>query len=157
SDFHGLFNRVDVDFGQSSAQQTALPTIKRKNAAADQFDPDFEEMFYQFGRYLMISSSRGSLPANLQANQFHGLWNDNNSPPWHADYHANINVQMNYWPTETANLAECHLPLFNLIRSQLNPWRKQTRASDKLLTPDGKHSSKGVACVGQHNIYGGMG
>ncbi|CAG2179112.1 unnamed protein product, partial [Oppiella nova] len=152
SDFHGLFNRVDVDFGQSSAQQTALPTIKRKNAAANKFDPDFEEMFYQFGRYLMISASRGSLPTNLQ-----GLWNDNNSPPWHADYHANINVQMNYWPTETSNLAECHLPLFNLIRSQLNPWRRQTRTSDKLLTPDGKHSSKGVAGVGQHNIYGGQG
>ena len=73
----------------------------------------FEEMFFQYGRYLLISSSRGYLPANLQ-----GLWNDVNNPPWHADYHADINVQMNYWPAETTNLAECHVPLFDLIRSQ---------------------------------------
>ncbi|CAG2172714.1 unnamed protein product [Oppiella nova] len=152
SDFHSLFNRVDVDLGQSSAQQMALPTDKRKVEAVATFDPDFEEMFFQFGRYLMISSSRTSLPANLQ-----GLWNDKNTPSWHSDYHADINVQMNYWPAETTNLGECHLPLFNLIRSQLNVWRKQTRASDLLLTPLGKHSSKGVAVSGQHNIYGGMG
>ncbi|CAG2173456.1 unnamed protein product [Oppiella nova] len=152
SDFHGLFNRVDLDLGQSSAQQTALPTVRRKVAAVNQFDPDFEEMFFQFGRYLMISASRDSLPTNLQ-----GMWNDINNPDWHADYHGNINLEMNYWPAETTNLGECHLPLFNFIRSQLNPWRKQTRDSDKLLTPDGKHSSKGVACIGQHNIYGGMG
>ncbi|CAG2166431.1 unnamed protein product, partial [Oppiella nova] len=137
SDFHSLFNRVDVDLGQSSAQQTALSTAKRKVEAVATFDPDFEEMFFQFGRYLMISSSRTSLPANLQ-----GLWNDNNSPAWHADYHTNINIEMNYWPAETTNLAECHLPLFNMIRSQLNVWRKQTRTSDELLTPLGKHSSK---------------
>ncbi|CAG2165736.1 unnamed protein product, partial [Oppiella nova] len=151
SDFHALFNRVNLDLGQSSAQQTALPTVKRKVAAVTTFDPDFEEMFYQFGRYLMISSSRNSLPANLQ-----GLWNDNNSPPWHADYHTDLNIQMNYWPVETANLGECHLPLFNMVRSLLNPWRKQTRAAKGLLTPEGKHSSKGVATAGQHNIYGGM-
>jgi alpha-L-fucosidase 2 len=69
SDFHALFNRVNLDLGQSSAQQTALPTVKRKVAAVNQFDPDFEEMFYQFGRYLMISSSRNSLPANLQVSR----------------------------------------------------------------------------------------
>ncbi|CAG2167420.1 unnamed protein product [Oppiella nova] len=152
ADFHSLFNRVDVDLGESSAQQTALPTVKRKVEAVATFDPDFEEMFFQFGRYLMISSSRTSLPANLQ-----GLWNDNNSPAWHADYHTDINVQMNYWPAETTNLAECHVPLFNLIVSQLNIWRKLTRASDELLTPRGNHSSKGVAVAGPHNIYGGMG
>ncbi|CAG2173225.1 unnamed protein product, partial [Oppiella nova] len=151
SDFHSLFNRVDVDLGQSSAQQTALSTDKRKVEAVATFDPDFEEMFFQFGRYLMISSSRTSLPANLQ-----GLWNDNNTPAWHSDYHTNINAQMNYWPPETVNLAECHLPLFNMIRSQLNVWRKCTRASKDLLTPLGKHVTKGVA-VSSHNIYGGMG
>jgi alpha-L-fucosidase 2 len=66
NDFHGLFNRVDLDLGQSSGQQQGLPTNKRKVAAVTQFDPDFEEMFYQFGRYLMISSARTSLPPNLQ-------------------------------------------------------------------------------------------
>ena len=86
-----------------------------------------------------------------------GLWNDNNSPAWHADYHMDINIEMNNWPAEITNLAECHMPLFNLIRSQLNSWRKCTRKSDVLLTPLGKHSSKGVAVAGQHNIYGGMG
>ena len=86
-----------------------------------------------------------------------GLWTDNNSPAWHADYHMDINIEMNNWPAEITNLAECHLPLFNLIRSQLNVWRKQTRASDLLLTPEGKHSSKGVAVSGVHNVYGGMG
>jgi alpha-L-fucosidase 2 len=85
------------------------------------------------------------------------MWTDTNSPPWHADYHTDINIQMNYWPAEVTNLGECAMPLFNLIRSQLNSWRKQTRKSDELLTPLGKHSSKGVAVSGAHNIYGGMG
>ncbi|CAG2173282.1 unnamed protein product, partial [Oppiella nova] len=152
SDFHSLFNRVDLDLGQSSGQQQGLPTVRRKVAAVTQFDPDFEEMFFQFGRYLMIASSRSSLPANLQ-----GMWTDTNSPPWHADYHTDINIQMNYWPAEVTNLGECAMPLFNLIRSQLNSWRKQTRKSDELLTPLGKHSSKGVAVSGAHNIYEGMG
>ena len=63
-----------------------------------------------------LSAWPGGLPANLQ-----GLWNDSNEPPWHSDYHANINIQMNYWPAEPANLAECHTTLFDLIGSQLEP------------------------------------
>jgi len=57
------------------------------------------------------------------------VWNDVNNPPWHSDYHANINIQMNYWPAEVANLGECHTPLLDLIVSQLEPWRKVTAAS----------------------------
>ena len=79
---------------------------------------------FQYGRYLLISCSRpGSLPANLQ-----GLWNDSNDAPWHSDYHANINVQMNYWPAEVAGLPECHLPFFDLVQSQLPDWRKDRKS-----------------------------
>ena len=124
-DYQALFNRVSADFGKSSAGQTALPTDRRKLDAFKTVDPGLEALLFQYGRYLLISSSRpGSLPANLQ-----GLWNDNNSPPWHSDYHANINVEMNYWPAEAANLAECHTPFFDLIASQLPAWRQATAAA----------------------------
>ena len=76
-----------------------------------------EGLFFQYGRYLLISSSRaGTLPANLQ-----GVWNHSATPPWEADYHVNINIQMNYWPAEVCNLAECHEPLFDftdMLREQ---------------------------------------
>ena len=92
-DFHALFDRVALNLGRSSAEQIALPTDKRKVQAATKVDPQLEELLFQYGRYLMISCSRpGGLPANLQ-----GLWNDSDNPPWHSDYHANINIQMNYW------------------------------------------------------------
>jgi len=97
----------------------------RKVKAVGTVDPGLEELLFQYGRYLLISCSRpGGLPANLQ-----GLWNDTNSPPWHSDYHANINVEMNYWPAEVANLPVCHLPFFELVQSQLPAWRQATAAS----------------------------
>ena len=101
----------------------ALPTDERLAAyGKGGDDPELEALLFQYGRYLLASCSRpGGLPANLQ-----GLWNDSNKPPWHSDYHANINIQMNYWLAEPANLAECHTPLFDLIQSQLEPWRKAT-------------------------------
>jgi alpha-L-fucosidase 2 len=85
-------------------------------------DPQLAAMYFQFGRYLLIGSSRGFLPANLQ-----GLWNEHMNAPWNADFHTNINLQMNYWPVEVANLAECHLPLFNYMDS---------------LVPSGEHTAK---------------
>jgi alpha-L-fucosidase 2 len=92
--------------------------------AANTVDPELEALFFQYGRYLLISSSRpGSLPANLQ-----GLWNDSNDPPWMCDYHANINLQMNYWPSETTNMAECQLPLFDWMACLLQPWRDNTKS-----------------------------
>ena len=108
------FNRLDVDFGQSPEDVLALPTkdrLKRiKEGKTD--DPDLIESYFQFGRYLLIASSRpGCFPANLQ-----GVWNPHPSAPWGADYHLNINIQMNYWPAETTNLPETHRPLFDLIR-----------------------------------------
>jgi alpha-L-fucosidase 2 len=152
-DFHSLFDRVALDFGKSSPEQIALPTNERKVRAATTVDPQLEELLFQYGRYLLISCSRpGGLPANLQ-----GLWNDNNNPPWHSDYHANINIQMNYWLAEPANLAECALPLFDLVGSQLPAWRKATDASPELKIPDGEMTKRGFAIRTSHNIYGGMG
>jgi alpha-L-fucosidase 2 len=133
-DFQSLFNRVSLDLGRPD---NSLPTDKRKR----QPDPGLATLLFQYGRYLLISCSRpGGLPANLQ-----GLWNDSNTPPWHCDYHSNINIEMNYWPAEVANLAECHLPFFDLVRSQLPAWRKVGDAK------------RGFAIRTSHNITGGMG
>jgi len=151
-DYRALFDRVALRLGPSTPDQAAMPTDLRKLAAAKTVDPGLENLLFQYGRYLLISCSRpGGLPANLQ-----GLWNDNNNPPWHADYHANINVQMNYWPAEVAALPECHTPLFDLITSQLPEWRKATSASSEYQLAAGK-PARGFAVRTSHNISGGMG
>ncbi len=151
-DFAKLFGRVKLDLGKTSADREQLPTDERKLQAANGGDPELEALLYQFGRYLLISCSRpGSLPANLQ-----GLWNDSNSPAWSSDYHANINVQMNYWPTETSALSECHLPLFALVDSQLTNWRPATSASPEYKLASGA-PVRGWAIRTSHNIMGGMG
>jgi alpha-L-fucosidase 2 len=152
ADFEKLFNRVNLDLGPSTADQRVLPTDQRKLAAAISPDPELEATLFQFGRYLLISSSRpGSLPANLQ-----GLWCHNLTPSWHSDYHANINVEMNYWPAESTNLSDCHTPLFNLIASQIPSWRKLTAESPDWETPAGQMTSRGFAIRTSHNIDGGM-
>jgi alpha-L-fucosidase 2 len=152
ADYRALFDRVKLSLGESTPQQRAMPTDKRRLEAAKLTDPELEAMLFQYGRYLMISCSRpGGLPANLQ-----GLWNDSDVPPWHCDYHANINVQMNYWPVEVANLPECHLPLFDMIRSQIPCWRELTLKDRGVGTPDGKLSTRGWAVKTGHNLQGGM-
>jgi alpha-L-fucosidase 2 len=152
-DFQSLFNRVSLDLGTSSVAQKALPFDERKIQAAQTVDPELEALFFQYGRYLLISCSRpGGLPANLQ-----GLWDDSNQAEWHCDYHSNINVEMNYWPAESTNLSECALPFFDLVQSQLEPWRKATALSNELKTPDGAMTSRGFAIRTSHNIFGGMG
>ncbi len=150
ADYHSLFDRVSLNLGPSSDAQRALPTDERKAAAAETTDPELETLLFQLGRYFLISTSR-ELPANLQ-----GLWNNSNKPAWHSDYHTNINIQMNYWPAETTNLAELQLPLFNLIQSQLPSWRQLTAESPDLKTPDGQLTTRGFALRTSHNIYGGM-
>jgi alpha-L-fucosidase 2 len=153
NDFHSLFNRVTLNLGKSSAGQLALPTDERKVKAAATVDPQLEELLFQYGRYLLIACSRpGGLPANLQ-----GLWNDSNNPPWHSDYHANINIQMNYWLAEPANLAECAQPLFDLVDSQLPAWRQATAAAPEFKTANGEFARRGFAIRTSHNIFGGMG
>ena len=152
-DFQSFFGRVSLDVGRSTAAQQALPTDERRLAAFHAVDPGLEALLFQYGRYLLISCSRPSgLPANLQ-----GLWNDSNDPPWHSDYHADINIQMNYWPAEVANLSECHLPLFNLVTSQLPAWRTATRSAKELNIPSGSPTGRGFAVRTSHNITGGMG
>jgi len=146
-DHQTLYGRVAIDLGTSDAPQLALPIDKRLEAIrTGKADPDMDELLFQYGRYLLIACSRpGSLPANLQ-----GLWNDRNNPPWHADYHSNINLQMNYWLAETANLAECHEPLFDLLTASLEPFRKATQ----LAYGD---SIRGFTIRTSHNPFGGMG
>ncbi|HEX8295679.1 MAG TPA: glycoside hydrolase family 95 protein [Chthoniobacteraceae bacterium] len=116
ADHQKLFRRFRLDLGATAPEIAAKPTNERLLAYTKQktVDPDLEELFAQYGRYLMISSSRpGGLPANLQ-----GLWNESNKPPWRSDYHSNINIQMNYWPVEPTNLAECHRPFIDYVLSQ---------------------------------------
>ncbi len=153
ADYEGLFGRVSLDLGQSTPEQRALPTDHRKQQAAIHADPELEALLFQYGRYLLISSSRpGGLPANLQ-----GLWNDSNTPAWHSDYHSNINVEMNYWPAEVANLAECAVPFFNLVESQIPAWKIATQNASDLATLSGMKSPRGFAIRTSHNIMGGMG
>jgi alpha-L-fucosidase 2 len=149
NDFQSIFNRVSADFGKSSDEQVALPIDKRKVEAANTTDPELEALLFQYGRYLLISCSRpGGLPANLQ-----GLWNDSNNPAWRCDYHANINLQMNYWPTETANMAECHLPFFDWMRCLLEPWRNNTAREGEFALPDGR-PMRGWAIQTGENTWG---
>ena len=151
-DYKALFSRVALNLGVTPAARLALPTDRRKGLDTGGDDPELEALLFQYGRYLLISCSRpGSLPANLQ-----GLWNDSNDQAWHCDYHANINVQMNYWPAEAAHLAECHLPFIDLVESQLEPWRKATQASPEYKLASGA-PVRGWAIRTSHNIYGGMG
>jgi alpha-L-fucosidase 2 len=105
-----LFRRVSLDVGKSDAMK--LPTNERIANFGNGQDPQFAELYFQFGRYLLISCSRpGGQPANLQ-----GLWNDSMNPSWQSKYTININTEMNYWPAETCNLAECAEPLFAMIK-----------------------------------------
>lgn len=152
ADYQSLFNRLSLDVGATAADRTLMATDRRKVVYSEQGgDPDIEELMFQYGRYLLISCSRpGGLPANLQ-----GLWNDSNNPPWHSDYHANINIQMNYWLAEPANLPECHTPLFDLITSQLEPWRKATAEEKRFKTASG--TSRGWAVRTSHGIHGDQG
>jgi alpha-L-fucosidase 2 len=111
ADYRRLFGRVSLDLGHSPGAE-ARPTDERlAHFVNGEEDPALSALLYQYGRYLLISSSRpGGLPANLQ-----GIWNDSMRPPWSSNWTLNINAEMNYWPAEVANLAECHLPLLDFI------------------------------------------
>ena len=145
-DHAALFNRVALDIGTTDAAQRRLPIDQRLAIVREgKPDPDLEALLFQYGRYLLMGSSRpGCLPANLQ-----GLWNNSNNPPWHSDYHSNINLQMNYWLAEPANLAECHEPLMDLLVASRVPFREGSKASFGDV--------RGFTVRTSHNIYGGMG
>ena len=109
ADYQSLFGRVAIDLGES--ESTDHPTDWRLAHFREDNDPQLAALFYQYGRYLMIASSRsGTQPANLQ-----GIWNNMITPPWNSNYTLNINAEMNYWPVEVCNLSECHEPLLRMI------------------------------------------
>ena len=112
ADHQSLFRRVELDLGEDPHPKLATDErLARVSKGVN--DPHLVELYFQYGRYLLMGSSRpGCLPANLQ-----GLWNEHMNAPWNSDYHTNINLQMNYWPAEVTNLAECHLPLFDYMDS----------------------------------------
>jgi alpha-L-fucosidase 2 len=108
--YQKFFNRVKLDLGVTAAAD--LPTDERLRNFRNTNDPQLVVLYYQYGRYLLISSSQpGGQPANLQ-----GIWNDKIAPPWDSKYTININTEMNYWPAEKTNLPEMHEPLFQMIR-----------------------------------------
>lgn len=141
ADYKALYNRVSLDLGHTSFNH--LPTAKRIELYQRDHDPRLASLLFQYGRYLLISSSRkGGLPANLQ-----GLWNDSNDPPWRSDYHSNINIQMNYWPAEMTNLSECHFPYLDYI----NSIREVAKENSQSQYP----GVRGWTVRTENNIFGG--
>jgi alpha-L-fucosidase 2 len=119
-DFSLLMNRVNFDITPGSNANTLSADQRLKNFKEVKSDLGLTELYFQYGRYLLISSSReGSLPANLQ-----GIWANALQTPWNCDYHTDINIQMNYWPVEVTNLSECQMPLTELIESVVEPGRR---------------------------------
>jgi alpha-L-fucosidase 2 len=154
TDFTRLSQSVTIGLGPSPSALSSspyalssLPTDQRLALyQAGGYDPDLEETMFQYGRYLLISSSRpGGLPANLQ-----GLWNNSNTPPWASDYHSNINLQMNYWCAETTNLSECALPLVDFIDN----CRPACRIATRKAFGDGV---RGWTARTSQSIFGGNG
>ena len=130
-DYHSLYDRMRLNLGNLPeapvAPTDSLLKGMDENTNSEQENQYLEMLYFQFGRYLLISSSReGSLPANLQ-----GVWGERLSNPWNADYHTNINIQMNYWPTQPTNLSPCHLPMVEYVRS---------------LVPRGKYTAQQYYC-----------
>lgn len=122
-DYRKLHSRVGLHF-YTSAPSYPTDVLLREHRDNTYLDA----LYFQYGRYLMIASSRGmNLPNNLQ-----GIWNDSNTPPWECDIHTNINIQMNYWPAESGNLSECHLPFLNYIAieagKETGGWRASAKA-----------------------------
>jgi alpha-L-fucosidase 2 len=180
-DHRALFDRVAIDLGASPPERRALSTDARVKAYTQDKrtggDPELEALYTQFGRYLLIASSRDALPANLQ-----GLWNDSLNPPWNADYHTNINIQMNYWPAEPANLAELARPFHNFVSSMLPmyrqavaegaawslahpgqrrpgiaPWDSQAPSPEETFLSAAGKPLRGWAVRTESNPFGGMG
>lgn len=149
-DLTGLLERVKIDLGATPAERRALPTDARLLAyTREGGDPELEAQYFQYGRYLLTASSRGSLPANLQ-----GLWNNSYTPPWNSDYHTNINIQMNYWPAEVTNLSELAEPFFGFVNGLAPVWRQETAREFK-----GKDGApvRGWTLRTESNPFGAMG
>ena len=148
-DYHELFDRVQLNLdGLSAPAEKTTDELLNGYAKTNTPEEDryLETLYYQFGRYLLISSSReGSLPANLQ-----GVWADGLNPPWNSDYHANINLQMNYWPAQQTNLEETHKPLIEYIKSLAV---KGYAGAKTIFGND----TRGWTIWHENNIWGGVG
>ncbi len=146
ADHQALFRRVSLDLDADPAKN-ALTTQQRLVAyGAGGVDRGLEQLTFQYGRYLLMGSSRpGSLPANLQ-----GIWNESNNPPWFSDYHGDINVEMAYWLAENANLPECFEPFYR--------WMEESRVGARAATKAeyGSHI-RGFTYRYSQNIFGGSG
>ena len=125
ADYAALFNRVKLNINNAAEGTEDLPITQRlANYRQGKADFYLEQLYYQFGRYLLIASSRpGNMPANLQ-----GVWHNNVDGPWRVDYHTNINLQMNYWPACQTNLSECEQPLFTFIKTLTKPGEVTARS-----------------------------
>lgn len=138
-DYRRLFGRVELELADTVPAMTTDELLRNHK-----YNNYLDILCFQYGRYLMISSSRGgAVPSNLQ-----GLWNNVNNPPWECDYHSNINIQMNYWPAEVTNLAECHMPFINYVSTEAmkpdGPWQRVAR----------KDGCRGWAVHTQNNLFG---
>lgn len=126
NDYRYFFDRVELSFGETAPEITALPTDEQLRRYTDntESNPELEALYFQFGRYLLISCSRTpGVPANLQ-----GLWNEKLLPPWSCNYTSNINVEENYWAAETANLSEMHRPLMDFIANLSHTGKETAKA-----------------------------
>jgi len=122
ADYRRLFRQVSLDLGTTDAVKQ--PTDQRIREFTSQNDPHLASLYFQYGRYLLISSSRpGSQPANLQ-----GIWNEQVNPPWECKWTTNINTEMNYWPAEMTGLSECHEPLFDMLDDLVESGGKTAQA-----------------------------
>lgn len=144
ADYHALYDRCQLnitDQENTVTTATLISNFARNNAQ----NLLLEQLYFNYGRYLMIACSRGvDLPSNLQ-----GIWNNSNSPAWNSDIHSNINVQMNYWPAEATNLSELHLPFLNYIKREAcdrSQWSKNARQV--------AGQTKGWTLTTENNIYG---
>ena len=124
SDYSSLFGRVELSLADTYDPIDLSTPERLKRYRSGFSDPGLEELYYQYGRYLLIASSRpGNLPANLQ-----GIWHNDIDGPWRVDYHNNINVQMNYWPSCSTNLTECATPFFEYVLSLVVPGERVARS-----------------------------
>jgi alpha-L-fucosidase 2 len=157
ADYRALFDRMSVSLGESTPQQRQLDTWERLKARTQEAEPDpeLEATYVQFGRYLMISGSRDSVPLNLQ-----GLWLDGNDPDWMGDYHSDVNIQMNYWMADRTGLSRCFDALTDYCLAQLPSWTELTRKlfndpRNRYRNSSGKNAGWTVAY--SSNIHGGLG
>ena len=143
ADYRKYYDRMALDLGKGDETVPTRVRLDRVRKGAK--DPALIALMFNFGRYLLISSSRpGTLPANLQ-----GIWNNSNKPAWHCDYHTNINIQMNYWGADSANLSDCFTPLSDWMMKSLPVAEAGTRAAFP--------NSKGYAYRTSANAVGGGG